>query len=116
MSFIDNILEKTGLKYEDLSSAERETLIQWTTMLDNNQLTVEKIRFFVKSLRDSIENELIDEPEFIRVLFFKVLNRKQILLKARLKNIILFDSLLTSPERAKKSMESQVASLVSNIK
>ena len=116
MSISDDILSKIGVKYEDLTTAERGTLNQWMQALQSNQLTVEMVKSFVGNLRDTIENNLIQEPEFNYILFFKVPNRKQILLKARLKNIMLFDAFLSTPEKAKRALKQQIAGMVSDRK
>jgi len=58
MSIIDNILEKYDLKYEDLNVNEKETLTSWLSVLDNKQLTLNNIKTFIISLRDSVEQEL----------------------------------------------------------
>lgn len=101
----DEILTRLGLKFEDLSAAERQTLMGWTEALESNQLTVAGVKSFVHSLKEQIEIELVDEPEFIYFLFFKVLNRKQIYLKARLRNIMLLEAFLSSPDKAKAAIE-----------
>lgn len=108
---IDQLLDKMGLKYENLNSAEKETLLSWTESLSKNQLTLEKVRDYIANLRVAIERELIDEPEFNYIFIFKVPNRNQILLKARLKNYLLLEDLLATPERAKLALERAVASI-----
>lgn len=102
---IDEILEKAGFTYEQLNTAEKETLMGWMKSLQSNQLTVDMVRSFVRSLRESIVNQLIEEPEFNYIFIFKVANRKQILLKARLRNIMLIEAFLSTPEKARESLE-----------
>lgn len=103
MSLLDNILEKSGLKYEDLEEAERETLTSWLEVLSKNELSVGKIREYIASMRDSVEQEITKTD----------LNTKQdLLLKARLRNYMLLEAFLTSPEKAKKAMEQALAGIV----
>ena len=58
-----------------------------------------------------VENLLVDEPEFKYVFFFKVLNRQQIYLKARLKNLLLIEKLLLAPDEAKKQLNQAISNL-----
>jgi len=81
-------------------------------VLEKGQLTVEKVRENISSMKYAVENALIDEPEFAYIFIFKVPNRKQILLKARLQNYMLLESFLLSPERAKEQLESAISGLV----
>ena len=114
---MDEILKKLGLKWEDLDTpghaGEKEQLRLWLEALQKNQLTTDKIKDSLTSMRYAVEQELVDEPEIIWVLFiFPRVNRKHIFLKARLKNYMLIEALLTSPERAKAMLEQ----MLSNIK
>jgi hypothetical protein len=96
---IDKILERFGLKYEDLNAVEKETLNNWLNALSQNNLTIEKIREYIKAMKESVERELTKTDH----------NTKQdIFLKARLRNYILLEDLLSSPERAKKSIEAML--------
>jgi hypothetical protein len=115
MSLINDVLAKFGLKEEDLDtpghSGEMETLLKMQQTIQKNQVSVESTRSYVASLREAVTRELIDEPEFNYIFIFKVPNRKQILLKARLKNYLLLEAYLSSPERMKQEMEDIVSVL-----
>lgn len=100
---IDNLLEKFGLKYDDLNAAERETLHQWGASLTQNHLTTEKIKSYIGKMRDSVEQELTKTGHD---------SKQDIFLKARLRNYMLMEAFLTSPERAREAMEG----LLQNIK
>lgn len=112
MNITEQIEDKFKVKIEDLNALEKETYFQMLEEVQKSQLTIEKIKGYISNMRDGVAKELIDEPEFTRILFFKFDNRKQILLKARLKNYILLESFLTSPERAKEQLENAVSGLV----
>ena len=112
MGIIDDILSKTGLKYEQLKSAERDTLNQWIQALDSNQLTVERVKGYISTLKDTVENELASEPEYIQVFIFKFRNDRNVFLKARLRNLLLIDALLTSPAKAKEALNRAIAGMV----
>lgn len=111
---IDELLEKAGLKFEDLNASERETLNVWMDALQKGQVSVEKIKEYIVSMREAVENEISKEPTFIRIFIFKVENPKLIRLQARLRNYLLLDAFLSTPERAKEQMERMVAGMVAN--
>ena len=115
MNVIDEILEKFGLTEKDLDTpgykGELQTLLNMQSSIQKGQVSVESTRQYLASMRDAVEKELIDEPEFVRVFVFKVENRKQIYLKARLKNYMLLEAYLSSPERMKEMMENMVANI-----
>lgn len=113
MNVTAQLEEKFGLKIDSLNSVEKETYFKMLDSVQEAQMTPEKLRLHIGSMRDAVIKELINEPEFIRVLgIFKVENRKQILLKARLQVYILLESFLLSPEKAKEQLESMIANVV----
>lgn len=105
---MEELLNKLGMKYDDLNKDEKATLSTWMASLQTSAMTIDKIREAIQAMKFSVENELIDTPEHI---FFIFPNRKQILLKARLKNYMLIEAFLTSPERAKQAIEQAILSL-----
>ena len=99
---MDQLLEKLGLKYEDLNSAEKETLNSWYDALSKSQLTLESIKTYIATMRDSVEQELTKTDH----------NSKQdIFLKARLRNYMLLEAYLSTPERAKQAIEQQLSGI-----
>lgn len=106
---IDEILEKFNLKYDNLNPVERETLNSWMSAITNSQVTVEGIRGFIKTMKASVEKELSEQPEYISLFIFKVRNDKNILLKARLRNYLLIEGFLSSPQEAQKQLEQAIA-------
>ena len=101
---IDEILQRIGLKYEELSPVEKETLNTWVNAISQNQLTIESIKTYISAMRESVESELTQTN----------LNDKQdAFLKARLRNYILLENMLTSPEKAKAGLERAVAGIAS---
>lgn len=108
---MDDILDSVGMKYEDLKAEEKDTLYSWLDALEKSQLTMEKIRQYVGSLKEQVEKELVDEPEFTWIFLFRVQNRRQILLKARLKNYMLLEAFLSTPERARAAIEAQLSAM-----
>lgn len=94
---MDEFLKSLGyqLKYEELSKIERDTLHAWIDKMRKTTLQVEDIVGYVRAMRDSVENELT-----------KTTNTKEedYLLKARLRNYMLLEGFLSTPERAKKAL------------
>lgn len=85
-----------GLKYEELNEAERNTLTQWLDSVQKNELTLDKIKEFVHSLRDNVEQEFC-KPDLPK--------EQHLFLIARLRNIMLLESFLLGPERAKRALQ-----------
>lgn len=105
---VDQLLAKMGLQYDDLTAQEKQTYETWSKSLDVKPLTNDEIKEYIKMAKEAVEMELVDEDEFIYILGFRKVNRKHVGLKARLKNYILLEAFLTSKERAKKALESQI--------
>lgn len=130
MSLIDEVLQRVGLKYDDLTSSERDTLTMWSQALQNKRLTIEEIRSYVKSMRSGVEKELteeeVDPATWLNILTLIIplyglvkkwyQDKKTYSLQARLKNYMLLESFLDTPDRAKQALDQAVAGLVSNTK
>lgn len=101
---IDTILEKLGLKYEDLSFDERQTLNGWMKQLQGNKLVIEDIRKYISSMKDNVEQELTKS---------KLDTKEDLFLKARLRNYMLLEGFMTAPEKAQQALERQLAGLIS---
>lgn len=111
---LDDILEKRGLSYDKLTAEEKETYHQMSEALSRGDLTLSKVKEAVADMMASVIKDLVDEPEYVQVFIFKVRNLKNLYLKARLKNYMLMDALLTSPEKAQKAIEQQLGAMVGN--
>ena len=96
---IDEFLKKIGVKYEDLTQAEKETLLNWLKTLEVRKLTLE-------DFKDGIFNMLIGVAEELSSYDLK--KSQDIYLKARLRNYLVLFSFLTSEERVKKMIEKYV--------
>lgn len=106
MSIVDDILlEKKNLTYEDLDNEEKELYNQLTEAARKSVVTVTSVKQSIVKMRETVELALVDEPEFNYVFFFKIPNRKQIYLKARLKNLLLIEAILIAPERVEEMIE-----------
>lgn len=100
---MDKLLEKVGLKYEDLSVVEKETLNTWMEALQKGQLSVEKIKGYIGSMREAVEQELAKAD---------LGSKQDLFLKARLRNYMLLDGFLTTPEKAKEQIENAISGMI----
>lgn len=95
---MDEFLKSLGfkLKYEELTKAERDQLYLWMDQMQKAVVTLEDVKKYVHAMRDSVENELT-----------KVTNTKDedYLLKARLRNYMLLEGMLSTPERARQALK-----------
>lgn len=102
---LDNFLSKFGLKYDDLKEEEREYLTRMVASIAKKELTIRDIENTIKGMIESVARELSEES---------VPKRKDIFLKARLKNYLLLYDVLTAPEKAKKALEKQLENTKNN--
>lgn len=102
----DQVLKKYGLKYEDLNAVERETFGTMIEAVQQTTLTVEKIKDSIIKMRQAVDMELasLDNND-----------PKNSFLKARLRNYILLEALLTSPDKAKQQLEQALAGVSSGL-
>jgi hypothetical protein len=105
MSLIEDIEEKSGLKIESLNAVEKQTFLSMISEIEKVKMTPEKLKDYITSMREAVENDLAKEPSFIRILIFKVENPNLIRLQARLQNYLLLESFLLTPERAKAQLD-----------
>lgn len=99
---LDEILNKFGLKYEDLEPDEMETLNVWMDALQKGQVNVSKVREYVTAMKESVEQALTKS---------NLKTKKDLFLKARLKNYLLLELFLSTPEKVKKQMESALSNI-----
>lgn len=101
---IDEILQRLNLKYEDLNSEERETLYSWMDALQKNRVTVGNIKKYIKGMKESVENELTKA---------KIGSKQDLFLKARLRNYLLLEAFLSTPEKAQEAIEKMLSGVAS---
>lgn len=103
MSVTDE-LEKQGIKIEELTVDEKQTYFSMLDVVNDSQLTPEKLRDYIIAMRSAVEQELIKT---------ELGAEQDLFLKARLKNYMLLEAFLISPEKAKKELENSIARMVS---
>ena len=100
---IDQLLEKAGLTYEELTSMERDTLNTWMDSLQKSKVSISNVKGYIASMRDAVEMELTKTTN----------NSKQdLLLKARLKNYMLLEAFLSTPEKAKEALDRAITGMI----
>lgn len=127
---MDEILQRVGLKYEDLTSAERETLMGWIADLDSNQLTLQSVQTYIRNLKQSVEQELQKQREvpqtWISILVLLIplyglikkwyQDQYKLGLEARLRNLMLIEEFLATPEKARAALERAIGSIAADRK
>lgn len=98
-----DILSKFGLSYEELNQVEKDTYVTWLNELENRKLAIEDIKNYILAMKNAVAMELADTP-------YKDAEKGR-LLRARLKNYILLEAFLTSPEKARERLEASVKSI-----
>lgn len=99
---MDDLLKMFGVKdltYDQLTPDERATFHAWVDNLKKRTLTLTDIHGYIQQLRDTVENELT-KPS--------LKPRDDIYLKARLRNLMLLDSMLSLPAKAEELLKRQV--------
>lgn len=99
----DKILERLNLKFEDLTREERTTLQGWVDVLQKRAISIEDVRNYVASMRESVENELTKSD---------LGSKNDLFLKARLRNYLLLEAYLSTPEKAKQALDRMIEGLV----
>ena len=99
---IDKLLKKFNLKYEDLNKVEKETLGGWLENLSKQKITVKGIEDYIRKMLTGVERELAQDD---------LPKTKDIFLKARMRNYLLLLDFLTSPEKAKRSIEESLKNI-----
>ena len=99
---IDQILEKFNLKYDDLNPGERETLKEWTKALSKNKLNIQSVKKYIPAMRDSVERDLTEA---------ELGSKQDLFLKARLRNYMLLEAFLPTPEKAREALERAIAGI-----
>lgn len=107
MDLLQKILDHAGVKsYEELTPAEKETYHNWEEALKQRQVTIETIKENISAMKNGIEQELSAHD----------LDPKQdLFLKARLRNYLLLEAFLQSPEKAEKALDRTLSGMVRKV-
>lgn len=99
---MDELLKRYGLKYEELNSAERETLNNWMDAMQKGGLSIERIKQYIENMRDAVAVEVSN---------YENGTRQDLYVKARLRNYTLLLGFLSTPEKAKEQFERALGNL-----
>jgi hypothetical protein len=108
---LSQLLDKYNLKYEDLNPAERETLNNWMNTLSSRQLSLQDVKDYTAQLIVAVEREIAEIRESTSLWTFLFGWKKDFYAKARLKNYLMLQDFLTSPDRAQKYIEQSLNNL-----
>lgn len=106
MNMFEELLAQYGLKREQLSAAEAETLRGWANQLASTTLSVHDIGVHVEAMCETIEREMCEPPKTVTDWLFR--KKRQAHLMARLQNYLMLRDFITKPERARKLIEEQL--------
>jgi hypothetical protein len=103
MNLYDKYLEELGIKYEDLNPVEKETFNQ--KAFDIKNISVADIKQYVVDNKNAVALQLCNIMDTTEDA------EKDLILKARLQNYILFEAFLTSPDRAEKALKDSLKNI-----
>ena len=104
---ITSELEDQGVNIEKLTADEKQTYFTMLDAVRESQLSVEKLRDYIIQMRSAVEQELVKT---------ELSKDQDLFLKARLKNYMLLESFLISPEKAKRAYDDMVSSIKERVK
>lgn len=109
---IDGLLSRYGLRREDLTFAEIQTLEAMAKAVKDRAITIPDVIDFVDSMIHALESEMAeDDPQtFLGWWLRRDRDRSR---KARLKNLLTLRRVLVSPQEAQKDLERALKSVVS---
>ena len=99
MSNLDQLLEPTGYKFEQLTPDEQATALEMLEVIKNTKITIDIVKKHIADMKYSVEEKLAVanlDPE------------EDIYLKARLRNYMLLDVLIGTQDKAKDEIETQL--------
>lgn len=100
---LNNLLNKLGIKsVVDLNEEEKKTYQQWQQVLDKKEITTKEIKEFIEG-QISIFTE--------QLLSYKNTERKDIYLKAQLRNFRTLLAFINSPEINKAFLENYLKNI-----
>ena len=96
---LNKLLDKLGLKWEDLTQEERETYNSWSSTLSTPAITIEDLKKFIPAQIQMVEHEQNKYDNS---------KEKDLFLKAQLRNLKMIYAFIQGPEQRKKWLESHI--------
>lgn len=93
MSVLNDLLEKIGLKYEDLTIEERKTYDEYSKTLSQPDVTIEDLKSFIPAQLQRLYSQQND---------YRNSKEKDLFLKAQIRNLEMFAAFIQGPEARKK--------------
>ena len=87
-----------GVDYDDLNPAEQETYRKMLADIEQKDFTIEDFKSYVRQLIVDVSQDLST---------YEKDSRKDLYLKARLRNLLMFDAMLTGKDKAIEEMKRQ---------
>lgn len=99
---LQRFTKRDDIKYEDLTPAERDTFQRYLGDLEKSVITLASVRDYISQMKQQVEQELTkvgldDETDTF--------------LKARLRNYMLLEAFLSTPEKARQALEKALGNL-----
>lgn len=99
-NLFDEILESFGISdYDSLNSLEQAELRRWVENAEKSTITLEDVKRGTMVIREALEAELVNLPEG---------DPKNTLIKARLKNMIVLETILNRPDKARAALDGYI--------
>ena len=102
---LNSLLEKLGLKYEDLTSEERRVYQEWSSVLAQPEVTIPDLKKFLP--------QYISTLEFEQNKYDNTPNR-DVFYKAMIRNAQMIQAFILGPEKRKQWLESHIEQTAKN--
>lgn len=96
MSIADQLLKKIGVSFEKLEPEEKQVYFEMLKVEETKTISIEEWGKFISQMITGIQSALVESKDGTD-------ESKQ--LKSRLKNMIILQNFLESPQRAKEALE-----------
>lgn len=95
----------------NVNYVEKGKLLEMVALIEKQEMTIDKWKEKIRELIDAVNEELaeFDQPKTIWEYLFS--NKKQLYLRARLKNYMILYSVLTAPDKLRKQLEEMLKNL-----
>lgn len=100
-----NLLEKLGIRYESLTAEEKETYNQWNEAFQKPEATIPDLKAFLSRQIEDLEHQLMN---------YENSERKELYLKACLRNLKMIQAFILGPEQRKKWLEDYLNKRLNN--
>jgi len=99
MSALHNLLEKLGLRYENLSEEEKKTYTEWSVTLSQPDVSIDDLKKFIPLQIGILENQQND---------YENPPKKDLFLKAQIRNLKMIHAFILGPEQRKAWLEKTI--------